>query len=49
MTNNRAVVVAFVLGAIISAFVAGSFLPLGHAQDRGSKCRCLHRSSRSHT
>jgi hypothetical protein len=34
MTNNRAVIVAFVLGAIISAFVAGSFLPLSHAQER---------------
>ncbi len=37
MTNNRAVVVAFVLGTIISAFVAGSFLPLGHAQDRAQQ------------
>ncbi len=34
MTNNRAVVIAFVLGAIISAFVAGLFLPLSHAQER---------------
>ncbi|MGA2797672.1 MAG: hypothetical protein ABSE63_08850 [Thermoguttaceae bacterium] len=34
MKNYRAVVIAFVLGAILSAFVAGSFLPLGHAQER---------------
>jgi hypothetical protein len=34
MTNYRAVVIAFVLGAIFSAFVAGSFLPLSHAQER---------------
>ena len=34
MTKYRAVVVAFVLGAIFSAFVAGSLLPLSHAQDR---------------
>lgn len=35
MTKYRAVVVIFVLGAIFSAFVAGSFLPLSHAQERG--------------
>jgi hypothetical protein len=34
MTKYRTVVVAFVLGAIFSAFVAGSFLPLSHAQER---------------
>ena len=34
MKNYRAVIVAFVLGAIFSAFVAGSFLPLSHAQER---------------
>ena len=34
MTKNRAIVIAFVLGVIVSAFVAGSFLPLSHAQDR---------------
>jgi hypothetical protein len=39
MKNNRAVVVAFVLGAILSAFVAGSFLPLSHAQDRAPQAQ----------
>ncbi|MGD0654772.1 MAG: hypothetical protein ABSA16_10545 [Thermoguttaceae bacterium] len=37
MRNNRAVIIAFVLGAIFSAFVAGSFLPLTHAQDKAQQ------------
>ena len=37
MTNNRSVIIAFVLGAILSAFVAGSFLPLTHAQEKAQQ------------
>jgi hypothetical protein len=37
MKNYQAVVIAFVLGAIFSAFVAGSFLPLSHAQERAQQ------------
>jgi hypothetical protein len=33
MTNYRAIIVAFIFGAILSAFVAGSFLPISHGQD----------------
>jgi hypothetical protein len=37
MKINRALLIAFVLCAIISAFVAGSFLPLSHAQERAAQ------------
>lgn len=37
MKSNRAVVIAFILLAVVSAFVAGSFLPLSHAQDRAAQ------------
>jgi hypothetical protein len=39
MSKYRAVVIAFILGAIFSAFVAGSLLPLGHAQDRAPQAQ----------
>jgi len=33
MANYRSVVIAFVFGAILSAFVAGAFMPTSRAQD----------------
>jgi hypothetical protein len=39
MTKYRTVVIAFVLGVIISALVADSFLPLSHAQERAPQAQ----------
>lgn len=34
MKKNRAVVIAFIFGAILTAFLMGSFLPFSSAQER---------------
>ena len=37
MQNYRPIATAFILGAIFSALVAGSVLPLGHAQEKAQQ------------